>query len=205
MRMICKTRRWECVWLGLGALFVSVCAGASTGDFYASYQAKVVGHVALQGKTAQQMLLQPEGRKEYLYVREAGQSDFTVINVTRPKHAKVIGHVQANNLAIVDAGIAISETPERAGARSAQAVSVKSSSGDGGVPQSVRVLDITDPAHPRTVQTFDGVTSIVRDDQHNMIYVANGDGIWILSHQAVLRRHLCSSSDAISSAIPNCD
>ena len=45
----------------------------------------------------------------------------------------------------------------------------------------------------------------MRDDARSLIYVANGDGIWILSHREVLRRHLCSSSDALSSAIPNCD
>ena len=60
-------------------------------------------------------------------------------------------------------------------------------------------------AHPQTVQSFSGVTSILPDDARGLIYVANGEGIWILSHQQVLRRHYCSSSDAISAGIPNCD
>jgi hypothetical protein len=46
---------------------------------------------------------------------------------------------------------------------------------------------------------------MVRDDARSLLYVANGDGIWIVSHKPVLRRHLCDSSDAISSAIPNCN
>jgi hypothetical protein len=46
------------------------------------------------------------------------------------------------------------------------------------------------PAHPKTVQTFEGVTSIVRDDARGLIYVANGDGIWILSHREVLHIYL---------------
>jgi hypothetical protein len=72
-------------------------------------------------------------------------------------------------------------------------------------PESVRLVDESDPAHPRTIQTFDGVTNLVRDNARNLIYVANGDGVWILSYQRVLRRHMCSSSDAISATIPNCD
>jgi len=72
-------------------------------------------------------------------------------------------------------------------------------------PKSVRVLNISDPVHPRTLETFDGVTSMVRDDARSLLYVANGDGTWIVSDKQVLRRHLCDSSDAISSAIPNCN
>ncbi|HXY11571.1 MAG TPA: hypothetical protein VEI52_27300, partial [Terriglobales bacterium] len=68
----------------------------------------------------------------------------------------------------------------------------------------VLILDVSDPAHPRKVQSFSGVTSILPDNARGMIYVANSDGIWILSHRQVLRSHPCSSSDAIS-PIPNCD
>ena len=71
--------------------------------------------------------------------------------------------------------------------------------------ETVHVLNVSNPAKPKTIETFNGVTSIVRDDSRKLIYFANQDGIWILSHQTVLRRHECSSSDAISSAIPNCD
>ena len=60
-----------------------------------------------------------------------------------------------------------------------------------------QVLDVSNPAHPRTIRILDGVTTIVRDDARNLIYVANSDGVWILSHHQVLRIHLCISSDAI--------
>ncbi len=76
--------------------------------------------------------------------------------------------------------------------------------GGGSVPESIRVLDTSDPAHVRTVQTFSEVTSVVPDDARGLIYVANGDGIWILSHKRVLRRHECTSEDDIS-PIPNCN
>jgi hypothetical protein len=150
------------------------------------------------------MFLQQEGRRAYLYVRQASQQGYTVFDVSKPKRPKAVNHVSQKNLTPVDSGLAISETPHSS-VSSGSAAPSGSSQGASTTPELVRVLDISDPAHPRTVRTFDGVTSIARDDRRGLIYVANGDGIWILSHRQVLRRHLCSSSDAISSAIPNCD
>jgi hypothetical protein len=51
---------------------------------------------------------------------------------------------------------------------------------------------------------IDVMASPVDDNARHLIYIANADGIWILSQQKVLHRHFCSSSDAISSAEPNC-
>ena len=202
MKTLRKTSRFKCVWLWLGAFILPICAGASPGDFYPSYQTKIIGHMVLSGKPTRQMSLQQEGRKAYLYVRQASQQGYTVFDVTKPQRPKLLHQISSRNLTIVDSGLAISETPD--------APNASRSSGDAGTrgnrtPESVRVIDISKPAHPRTVQSFSGVTSIVRDDARSLIYVANGDGIWILSHRDVLRRHRCDSSDAISSAIPNCD
>ena len=204
MKTIRKTPRFECLWLLLGAFVLPICAGASTGDFYPSYATKIVGHVVLSGKPTRQMFLQQEGRRAYLYVRQASQQGYTVFDVTKPERPKLVNHLSQRNLTILDSGLAISETPDTA-SPSGSVRDGGSSQGGSRTPESVRVLDVSNPAHPRTVQTFEGVTSIVSDDGRSLIYVANGDGIWILSHREVLRRHLCSSSDAISSAIPNCD
>jgi hypothetical protein len=204
MKTIRKTPRFECLWLLLGAFVLPICAGASTGDFYPSYQTKIVSHVALSGKPTRQMFLQQEGRRAYLYVRQACQQGYTVFDVTKPERPKLVNHLSQRNLTILDSGLAISETPDTA-SPSRSAADVDRNQGGSRTPESVRVLDVSNPAHPKTVETFGGVTSIVRNDARSLIYVANGDGIWILSHREVLRRHLCSSSDAISSAIPNCD
>ena len=204
MKTIRNTLRFECLWLLLGAFVLPICAGASTGDFYPSYETKIVAHVALSGKPTHQMFLQQEGRRAYLFVRQASQQGYTVFDVTKPQRPKLLNRVSQGNLIILDSGPAIAETPDTA-SPSRSVGNAGRSQGGSETPESVRVLDISNPAHPRTVQTFEGVTSIVRDDAHHLIYVANGDGIWILSHRDVLRRHLCGSSDAISSAIPNCD
>jgi len=204
MKMIRKASRFRRVWLLLGAFVLPICAGASQGDFYPTYEAKIVGHVVLSGTPTRQMFLQHEGRRAYLYVRQASQQGYTVFDVTKPERPKLLNPVSQGNLTILDSELAISETPDAA-SPSPSVGDAGRSQGGSRTPESVRVLDVRNPAHPKTVQTFEGVTSIVRDDAHSLIYVANGDGIWILSHREVLRRHLCSSSDAISSAIPNCD
>ena len=204
MKTIRRTRKFERVWLALGILLLPICAVASAGEFYTSYEAKIVGHLALSGKPTRQMILQQDGRKAYLYVRQASQQGYTVFDVTKPGRPKLLNQVSDGNLTILDSGLAISQTPDTA-SPSRSVGDAGRSQGGSRTLESVRVLDVSDPAHPRTVQTFEGVTSIVRDDGRSLIYVANGDGIWILSHREVLRRHLCGSSDAISSAIPNCD
>src|ERR1700722_1312732 len=117
----------------------------------------------------------------------------------------MVNQVPLENLTMVSFGLAIFETPENSAPVGA---SLETGNAEGrhgsGVVESVRVLDVSDPAAPRTVQHFDGVTSILQDSAENLLFVANGDGVWIVSHQQVLRRHECSSSDAIS-PLPNCD
>lgn len=206
MKRIFKTRSFGCTALALGALFAMTRADASADDFYPSYlPAKVIAHLPLSGG-ARQMFLQQEGRKQYLYVQQSSQQGVTVIDVTKPERPKVVNHVPLENLTMLGSGLAISETLGNSPnvGTSSETGKAEGTRGDGTAPESVRLLDVSDPAHPRTVRTFDGVTSILQDSARNLIYVANGDGVWIVSHQEVLRRHKCSSSDEIS-VMPNCD
>jgi len=180
-------------------------AFAAPGDFYTSYQqAKVIAHLPLTGSAATQMFLEHHGRKQYLYVQQSGKQGFTVINVSKPKKPKLVTNVPQQEIAALGSGLAITEEAQTHSDRS-YALTGEGSRGGGSTPQSVKVFDVSDPAHPRIAQTFNGVTSIVTDNARGLVYLANSDGIWVLSHKQYLRRHLCSSSDAISSAEPNCD
>jgi hypothetical protein len=205
MKTIIRIRTVTCVVLAVGALLSTLGAVASDSDFYPSYlQAKVIAHLPLPGG-ARQMFSQQEGSRQFLYVQRSSQQGVTVIDITKPERPKVVNQLPLENLTMVSFGLAISETPKNPATWGA-------SLGDGnaegppgnGALESVRVLDVSDPAHPRTVRNFDEVTSILQDSARNLLYVANGDGVWIVSHQQVLRSHECSSSDAIS-PLPNCD
>jgi hypothetical protein len=210
MKTIWKIRSFACMALTLGALVFTTGADASDSDCYPSYlQATVIAHLPLSGG-AQQLLLQQEGRSQYLYVRQPSHRGVTVIDITKPERPKVISQIPLENLTMVGSGLAIFETPENsATVRTSPGTSLatgnaEDAGGNGAVLESVRVLDVRDPAHPRAVQNFDRVTSILQDSARNLIYIANGDGVWIMSHEQVLRRHECTSSDA-TSPMPNCD
>ena len=108
---------------------------------------------------------------------------------------------------MVTSGLAIAESPETsasAGSSSAAEKSDNTVKGSRFAPTKIRVLDVSDPAHPQTAMTFNGVTRILQDPARKLIYIANEGGVWVLSHQRVLRRHECDSSDAMS-PIPNCN
>ncbi|MGA2335529.1 MAG: hypothetical protein WA383_01170 [Terriglobales bacterium] len=207
MRTINRTTSVAGAILALGTFFLTIRSYASPGDFYPSHtDAKVIAHLALSGASPRQMFLQQAGRKQYLYLQQPAQEGLTVVDVTKPTKPKIVSHMLGENLTVVSSGLAIAEKPNNSAAvGDSRAFGAEGAPGGGNVPESVRVLDVSDPAHPRTVQAFNGVTSVLPDVARGLIYVANSEGIWILSHQQVLRRHLCSSSDAISSAIPNCD
>jgi hypothetical protein len=205
MKTIWKIRGFACMALTLGALLFTPGADASDGDSYPSYlEAKVIAHLSLSGGV-RRMFLQQEGRRQFLYVQQPSHQGVTVIDITKRDRPKVVNEVPLENLIMVSFGLANFEAPEDSATVDA---SLATGNAEGphrsGVLESVRVLDVSDPAHPRTVQKFDGVTSILQDSAQKLLYVANRDGVWIVSHQQVLRKNQCSSSDAIS-PLPNCD
>jgi len=206
MKTICKIRSFSCAGIALGALWLATCSDAAVGDFNPSYvQPKVIAHLSLSGG-ARQMFLQQEGKTQYLYVQQLSHQGLTVIDVTKPERPKVVNQVALENLTMLGSGLAISETLSDAPTVGTSSAPGKADDppGSDAARESVRVLDVSDPGHPRTIESFEGVTSILQDSARSLVYVANGDGVWIVSHQPVPRRHDCSSLDA-TSPMPNCD
>ena len=198
----CDARRFMCALFVLGALLSSTLANASAADINPYSQAKVVAHLPLSGAGATQMFLRQEGKTRYLYLQRSSQQGFTVINVTKPERPKVVSRVPLETRTIMGSGLVITETPDLSAT-----VRASGATGDGDgnlVPEAIHVLEVSDSEHSRTVQTFNGVTGILQDSARNLIYVVNGDGVWILSRRQTSYKRKCSSSDAISS-IPDCD
>jgi hypothetical protein len=48
------------------------------------------------------------------------------------------------------------------------------------VPQSVSIMDFSDPAQPKVTKTFDGITALEKVAHGSVILLANKDGIWVL-------------------------
>lgn len=170
--------------------------------------AKVVAHLALQESPGSEMLLQNKGDKQYLYVQKASKEGFTVVDVSKPAAPSLVSKGGANSdatagkLELAGPDVGVAETPDR----NSKGV-IRSADNP---TETVKILDLTDPAHPKVLQTFKGVTSTLQDPGRGLIYLANNEGLWILSHQKpgftpAKKKRPCGSEDAIASMPPDCE
>ena len=151
--------------------------------------AKVIAHLTLPGTAVRQMFLQQRHDKQYLYLQQSAH--FTVVDVTDPKNPTIVERVASQgSLASIQSNLAVTVKPEKG-----QPSTVST--------QVVNVMDLSDPKHPRTVQTFSGVTSILPDDTLQLVFIANNEGLTVLSHKQPYIRPLCTSEDAMKSD-PEC-
>jgi len=170
--------------------------------------ATVIAHLALPQATGNQMLLQKENGKEYLYVQQASKLGFMVVDVSKPdkpnllKRTAQTSQATAGNLEMVSPDVAIAETPEK------KPNSLSSSSHP---TETVRVLDLSDPRNPKTLQEFNGVTSLLPDGNHGLIYLTNNEGLWILRYnrpgllQPAKKKPPCDSNAEIMAMPTDCD
>jgi hypothetical protein len=42
------------------------------------------------------------------------------------------------------------------------------------------LVSFADPAHPKVVRQFSGVTCLLKDSARSLIYLTNGEGLWVL-------------------------
>jgi hypothetical protein len=168
----------------------------------------VVAHLLLPGAAVSQIFLQGQGSKQYLYIQQDPEQGLTIVDVTKPFRPNVVNRLNLPNkssgeeLQMVWAGLAISEAPEarKESARTelapakGEGIEGGGSGGTGDSPtQFLRLLDLSDPANPRTLQTFEGVSSLLLDDGRDLIYITNGEGLWILSHNVPPPHPICDS------------
>jgi hypothetical protein len=142
------------------------------------------------------MDLHENGDKQYLYISANSNEGVTVVDVTNPDQPKVIKRLAWPNeaptgrLQMVSSGLALAEGPDSDSIAAAPPPSTK----------TVKVLDLSDLANPRTVLSFSGVTSTLAEDARNLVYITNGEGLWILRNNQALaaaaKRHACTSEDA---------
>jgi hypothetical protein len=140
-------------------------------DKAAQDQIEVVGHIALSGGNGSPVtgfLTTQHYNRSYLYVERAGAKVVTLIDVTKADRPSVIADVAGNGLVSV-AGTAALVTQESPRAASR--------------PESLRIMNFADIEHPQIVREFTGVTAVARDDRRGLIFLANGDGVWILRQQ----------------------
>jgi hypothetical protein len=170
--------------------------------------ATVIAHLPLPQATGDHMLLQKENGKQYLYVQQASKRGFMVVDVSKPEKPNLLKRTAqseqatSGNMEIISPDVAIAEMPEK------KPADLSSSNHPA---ETVRVLDLSDPHNPKTLQEFSGVTSILPDGNHGLIYVANSDGLWILRYnrpgmlQPARKKPPCDSYSAIMAMPPDCE
>jgi hypothetical protein len=170
--------------------------------------ATVIAHLPLPQATGNQMLLQRENGKNYLYVQQASKQGFMVVDVSKPEKPNLLkrtaesSQATAGKLEMVSPDVAIAETPEK---RPATLTSSNRPT------ETVRVLDLSDPHNPKTLQEFSGVTSLLPDGGHGLIYLTNNEGLWILRYtrpallQPAKKKPPCDSESEIMAMPPDCD
>jgi hypothetical protein len=133
----------------------------------------VVGHIALPGGPVSRFLATEHYSSYYLYAERASGGNVTLLDVTKASDPSVLADVAAfpasaaSNLTLV-AGTAalVSSQPAQPGVAAA--------------PQTIRIMDLSDPRNPQVAREFAGVTAVTRDTGRGLIFLANADGIWIL-------------------------
>ena len=169
--------------------------------------ATVIAHLPLPQATGNQMLLQKENGKNYLYVQQASRQGFMIVDVTKPESPNLLkrtaesSQATAGTLEMVSPDVAIAAAPER------KPTTLTSSNRPA---ETVRVLDMSDPRDPKTLQEFSGVTSVLPDGGHGLIYLTNNEGLWILRYsrpsfmEPAKKKRPCDSESEIQAMPPDC-
>jgi hypothetical protein len=158
--------------------------------------ALVIAHLPLEGASVNQIFLREQGDSQYLYLAEASNDGLAIVDVTKPNQPGIVKRMAWPNaestgrLQMVGDRLALAETPDKAPAETVSHTG------------SLTLLDLSDPANPRTIQSFSGVTSTLADDTRNLVCIANNEGLWILKHQpdqaAFSVRRGCVTADAFN-------
>jgi hypothetical protein len=131
-----------------------------------------------------------------------------IVDVTKPEKPSLLKRTAESNqsttgnLQMLTPDVAIAEAPEKT------PTTLTSSNRP---TETVRVLDLSDPRNPKTLETFNKVTSLLPDGGHGLIYLTNNEGLWILRYNRPLRlepakkKPPCDSESAIMAMPPDCD
>lgn len=169
--------------------------------------ATLIAHLVLPQATGSQMLLQKDNGKTYLYVQQALKQGFMIVDVTKADKPTLLrrtaesNQATAGNLEMVSPDVAIVAAPEK------KPTTLTSSNHP---TETVRILDMSDPRNPKTLEEFTGVTSLLPDGGHGLIYLTNNQGLWILRYnrppslEPAKKKPPCDSYTAIMAMPPDC-
>jgi hypothetical protein len=161
------SKRSAAIWLLALMLFGPVAMGAKSRS---SASADVVAHLSLTGSDAVVIAKREVDHKRYLFINQASQKMVAVVDVTNAKKPRVIktvvypdgaqtaGEIFGTNLLLVKG--------EKAEGRAEYA------------PNGI--VAFGGPEGGESSQQFTGLKSFLADEDRDLAYFTNADGLWIL-------------------------
>jgi hypothetical protein len=161
-------------------------------------------HLPLDGMHVNEMFVERlDNNKVYLYLQQPTREAFAVVDVTNPDKPVLLSRdaLQASAGSQVQppaegSALALVFIPENSPADPSLATKPLPT-------ETVQFLDMSDPENVKSMRTIKGVTSVYADDGRNLVYLVNGEGLWIVRHYMPPAEHLCGSGDALN-PLPNC-
>jgi hypothetical protein len=139
---------------------------------------EVVGHIPPTNHAVTNFICTQHYSSYYLYAEHESGKDITLIDVTKTTQPAVLADVPYTGNSGSEALVAVAGT--------AALVSSELSDPPPAPPQSLKIMDFSDPQHPKVAREFAGVTAVGRDNQRGLVFVANSEGIWILQQNFAL-------------------
>jgi len=135
-----------------------------------------VAHLVLDGDAVTRFHVTQHYRREYLYAETTGGKAVKLIDVTDARNPTILTDVAASPTGgnVVTA------------AGTAALISTGSSPAATVAPQTFRIMSFADPAHPVVSQEFPNVSAIEHDDKRGLIFLANGQGLWVLHEKLAM-------------------
>jgi hypothetical protein len=134
---------------------------------------EVVGHIPLTSGPVMRFLATQHYSSSYLYAEHDAGQGVTLIDVTKVSKPAVLADVAYPSSGGSGSLFAVAGTAVLVSEEQGVATPVAT-------PQTIRIMDFSDPQHPKVAREFAGVTAISRDDSRSLIFLANAEGIWIL-------------------------
>jgi hypothetical protein len=162
------------------------CAAASYGkdknpkkqDDSSQDSITVVAHIPSTGGAVTRFISTQHYSRAYVYAEHESGKTLTLIDITNASKPLVLADVS-----YPDASAAASLV---AAAGTAALVSDMPAEGTKpGTPQTLRIMNLSDPLHPTVAQEFKGITA-TSNARPGLILLANSDGIWILQQRFAL-------------------
>ena len=140
----------------------------------------VVGHVALPGAVVTNLRPLEDSSAQLLEVTDSTTHTLNLVDVTDPSRPHIVQRIH-KPAALENSRLEV-EVGHAALFAETQGTSVRPAS------RMITLVNLADPANPKTVRQFANVTFMTADRTRKLIYLANPDGLWVLQAYSLADR-----------------